>query len=218
MQNKFYKGRFVLGIMAFELPELGYSYDALEPHFDKETMEIHHSKHHQAYIDKLNGIVEGHPELQGKSAEELVKNLESVSEEVRNGVQNHGGGFLNHSFFWQILKKDVEVSGEVVNAINQEFGNMEDFKGQFKDACTTVFGSGWGWLVVDPTSKKLEIIQTKNQDSPLTLGKIPVIGLDVWEHGYYLKYQNKRPAYVDAFFNLINWGKVNEHYLKAISP
>lgn len=202
--------------MAFELPQLSYAYDALEPYFDEETMKIHHTKHHQAYINKLNAIIEQHQELQGKSAEELIKNLDGISEEVREGVRNHGGGYINHSFFWQILKKDVEASGEIATAINDSFGSMDAFKEQFKTACLGVFGSGWAWLVVNPTNHKLEILQTKNQGSPLSEGKVPVLGLDVWEHSYYLKYQNKRGDFVDAFFHVINWEKVNELYTQAL--
>ncbi len=198
--------------MTHTLPELGYEYGALEPHFDAETMKIHHTKHHQAYIDKLNAALEGH-NLDGKSAEDLLKNLNDVPEEIRAAVRNHGGGHANHSFWWPMLKKDTQPSGEILEAINAKFGSLDNFKEEFKKAATTLFGSGWAWLVVN--NGELELVQTHNQDSPLTEGKIPVLGIDVWEHAYYLKYQNKRPDYVDGFFNVVNWEKVNENFLNA---
>ena len=199
--------------MTHTLPELGYEYEALEPHFDAETMKIHHTKHHQTYIDKLNAALEGHDDLQGKSAEELLKDLNSIPEAIRAAVRNHGGGHANHSFWWPMLKKGTQPSGEILEAINSKFGSLDNFKEEFKKAATTLFGSGWAWLVV--ADGELEIMQTHNQDSPLTEGKIPVLGIDVWEHAYYLKYQNKRPDYTDAFFNVINWEKVNENFLNA---
>jgi len=202
--------------MAHELPNLGYEYDSLEPYVDKETMEIHHSKHHKTYIDNLNKALEGHEELQSKDVEELLKSIDSISEEVRTAIRNHGGGHFNHSFFWTVLKKDVKPEGEVLNAINQEFGNYETFVEKFKKAAITQFGSGWAWLVLNPQSRKLEILQTHDQESPISLGKIPLLVVDVWEHAYYIKYQNRRPDYVDAFINVINWEKVNEYYLKAL--
>lgn len=197
------------------LPKLPYDYNALEPHIDAKTMEIHHTKHHQAYINKFNAAVESEPSVKGKSAMELVSNLDTVPENIKGAVRNNGGGHVNHSFFWQILKKDVKPGGEILDAINSAFGSIDDFKSQFSAAAATRFGSGWAWLV--DYNGKLEIMSTANQDSPLSLGKTPLIGIDVWEHAYYLKYQNRRPDYVAAFFNVINWDKVNEYYaaLKA---
>jgi len=203
--------------MAHELPELGYEYDSLEPYIDKETMTIHHSKHHKAYVDNLNKALEKHEELQSKDVEELLKSLDSVSETIRTAVKNHAGGHANHSFFWTVLKKDVKPTGEILNAINKEFGNYETFTERFKQAAVTQFGSGWAWLVLNPSNRNLEIIQTHDQESPISQGKIPLLVVDVWEHAYYIKYQNRRPEYVDAFINVINWEKVNEYYLKAIN-
>ncbi|MEX0932984.1 MAG: superoxide dismutase [Candidatus Pacearchaeota archaeon] len=202
--------------MMFGLPELGYDYDALEPYIDKETMEIHHSKHHQTYIDKLNKALEGHEELQGKSAEELLKELDSISETIRTAVKNNAGGHLNHAFFWTILKKDVPVQGSILEAIKRDFESYENFLEQFKDAAVTQFGSGWAWLVLNPETKKLEIAKTKDHETPITDGKVPLMVVDVWEHAYYLKYQNRRPEYVDAFIKVINWENVNENYNKSI--
>ena len=197
----------------YTLPELGYNYDALEPFIDARTMEIHHKKHHQTYIDKLNKALEKYPKLQNRPVEELIRNLSMIPEDIRTAVQNHGGGHANHSFFWKILKKNVEPSGEILKAINKKFKGIDNFKKLFKDAATTLFGSGWVWLVFN--GKELEIIKTPNQDNPITNRKIPLLGLDVWEHAYYLKYQNRRPEYVDAFFNVINWKQVNDNFLKA---
>ncbi len=202
--------------MVFELQKLLYSYDSLEPYIDKETMEIHYTKHHQSYVDKLNQALEGHEELQGKSAEELLKNLKGVSEEIRIAVKNNAGGHLNHSFFWTILKKDVQPSGEIFEAIKKDFESYENFKEQFKQASVTQFGSGWAWLVLNPQGNKLEILKTRDHENPITENKIPLLVIDVWEHAYYLKYQNRRAEYIDAFFKIINWEKVNENYLKAI--
>lgn len=201
--------------MPYKLPELPYEYDALEPYIDKETMTIHHSKHHQTYVDKLNAALKDHSDLETSNVEELVIKLNSVPSEIRTAIRNHGGGHANHTFFWGILKKDVTLGGEVVDAINSTFGSFENFKEKFSATATTVFGSGWAWLV--DNNGKLEIVGTSNQDSPLTDGKKPLIALDVWEHAYYLKYQNKRPEYVGAFFNLINWEKVNEHFKSKIA-
>lgn len=204
--------------MPHELPSLEYEYDALEPYIDKETMEIHHDKHHKTYVDKLNKALEGHEELQDKPVEELLKNLDSVSEQIRTAVKNNGGGHLNHSMFWTVLKKDVEPSGEILEAINRDFESYEQFLEQFKEAAVTQFASGWAWLVVNPgNGNKLEIAKTKDHETPITDGKIPVLVVDVWEHAYYLKYQNKRPDYVDAFIKVINWEKVNEYYNQAVS-
>jgi len=201
--------------MVFELPELGYAYNSLEPFIDEATMRLHHDKHHAAYVKKLNEALEGHKGLQDKSVEELIKNLNSVPENIRNAVRNHGGGHLNHSFFWKLLKKNTKPSGEILDAIKKNFGGLDEFKEQFKKSALGQFGSGWAWLVLNPASKKLEIMSTSNQDSPLTLGKIPVLCIDVWEHAYYLKYQNMRDSYIDNFFNVINWNQVNKNFLKA---
>ncbi len=198
--------------MAYQLPDLGYSFDALEPHIDARTMEIHHDKHHQAYVNKVNDAVKG-TDWESKSIEDVISNLKQVPENIRTAVRNNGGGHVNHSFFWTILKKDVEFKGPVADAIKKEFGGLDQFKEKFSAAAAGQFGSGWGWLVWN--NGKLEITSTPNQDSPLTDGKTPLVGIDVWEHAYYLKYQNKRPDYIAAFFNVINWEKVNEHFEAA---
>ena len=184
--------------MIHTLPELPYAYDALEPYIDEQTMRIHHTKHHQTYVDKLNAAIDGQDDLQQFSVVELVKQLESVPEKIRTAVRNHGGGHVNHSFFWPLLKKGVSVDGDISEAINSRFGEFPKFKEEFSNAAALLFGSGWTWLVVD--NGKLEIMTTPNQDSPLSQGKIPILGLDVWEHAYYLKYQNRRPEYISAFF------------------
>lgn len=202
--------------MVHELPPLEYSYDSLEPYMDKETMVIHHDKHHKAYVDNLNKAIEGHKELQNKDVEWLLKNLGSVSEKIRTAVKNHGGGHYNHSFFWTVLKKDIQPRGEILKAIVKEFGGFEGFAAQFKNAAVTQFGSGWAWLILNPTTGKIEIMQTHDQESPISSGKIPLLVVDVWEHAYYLKYQNRRADYVDAFMKIINWDEVNENYLNAI--
>ncbi len=201
--------------MAYELPPLEYDYDSLEPYIDKMTMMIHHDKHHAAYVKKLNDALVGHEELQDRPVLELIKNLNSISEEIRTAVRNNGGGHLNHSFFWTILKKNLKLSGEIATAIKKNFGDFEQFKEQFKKAALGQFGSGWAWLVFNPANKKLEIMSTPNQDNPISNGKIPLMCVDVWEHAYYLKYQNKRDEYVDNFFNVINWKKVNDYFLKV---
>ncbi|MDD5163601.1 MAG: superoxide dismutase [Candidatus ainarchaeum sp.] len=197
----------------FELPMLPYAYDSLEPFIDEQTMHIHHDKHHQAYTDKLNSALEKYPKLFEKKPEELLKGLSKLPKEIREQVRNHGGGFVNHSFFWPLLKKDVSFSGEIALAINARFGNFEKFKEDFSKAALGQFGSGWAWLVLN--KGKLEIVSTSNQDSPLSEGKIPLLTIDVWEHAYYLKYQNKRADYVSAFFNVINWEQVNSNFLNA---
>ena len=201
--------------MPFILPSLSYAYNALEPYIDEQTMRIHHTKHHQAYIDKLNAALENAPQLQKKTAEDLVKNLNKLPDTVKTAVRNHGGGHVNHSFFWKILAKDVEPKAEILEAINEKFISLDKFKEQFKEACLTLFGSGWVWLVVNPKTEELEIIKSPNQDNPLSDGKIPVLGIDLWEHSFYLKYQNRKSEYIDAFFNVINWEKVNEFYVGA---
>ena len=199
--------------MPHTLPALPYSYDALEPHFDAQTMTIHHTKHHQTYVDKLNAALTGHPDLEKKSVEELLSNLNAVPENIRTAVRNHGGGHQNHSFWWPMLKKDVAAKGDIIQAIEGKFSSLDKFKEQFSTAATNLFGSGWAWLVV--SGGQIEIMATPNQDNPLSQGKKPVLGIDVWEHAYYLKYQNRRPDYIKAFFNVINWDKVNEYYLAA---
>jgi len=200
--------------MTHTLPKLSYEYNALEPYIDEQTMKLHHGKHHQTYVDKLNAALEGHPDLQNKLVEELIKDLNKVPESIRTAVRNHGGGHLNHSFFWQLLKKDVGFDGDISKAINAKFGSFEKFKEEFTKAAVGVFGSGWAWLVLN--NKQLEIMTTPNQDSPLSVGKIPLLTLDVWEHAYYLKYQNRRPEFIAAFYNIINWQQVEENYKKAM--
>lgn len=199
--------------MLHTLPELGYSFDALEPFIDAKTMEIHHGKHHQGYVDKLNKALEA-TGLEGKPVEELLKDINSLPEDKKQAIINNAGGHANHSFFWPILKKDAKQEGEIIEEIKKKFGSFDEFKEKFKEASATLFGSGWCWLLVNE-NKELEIMTTTNQDSPLSVNKIPVLGIDLWEHAYYLKYQNKRPDYADAFFNVINWSAVNESFLKA---
>lgn len=195
----------------FTLPKLPYEYDALEPYIDEETMRLHHTKHHQTYIDKLNQALEGNNEWADKSIDEIMTNLSSVPQDIQTAVRNHGGGHANHSFFWQILRspqESNEPAGQVAELINQKFGSLSDFQTKFTEAATGVFGSGWAWLVQDKGGE-LNIIKTANQDSPLSLGHKPLLGIDVWEHAYYLKYQNRRAEYVANFFKLINWEEVN---------
>lgn len=201
--------------MKHELPKLPYDYDALEPFIDAQTMQIHHTKHHQTYIDKLNAALEGHADLQKKTAEELVKNLNAIPENIRTAVRNHGGGHANHTFFWPIMQKGGggEAHGNVADAIKSKFSSFENFKTQFSTAAAGLFGSGWAWLVA--SSGQIEIITTPNQDSPLTTGKIPLLGIDVWEHAYYLKYQNKRADYVTAWWNVVNWSQVEKLFKHA---
>lgn len=201
--------------MAYSLPELSYAYDALEPHIDARTMEIHHSKHHQAYITKTNAALEGHDELAGKSIEELVSNLSDVPEAIRGAIRNNGGGHANHSLFWTILCPNGggEPTGELAEAITATFGSFDSLKEQFSNAAATRFGSGWAWLSVD--GGKLIVESTPNQDTPLSEGRTPVLGLDVWEHAYYLNYQNRRPDYVNAFWNVVDWEQVAKRYAAA---
>lgn len=199
--------------MAFELPNLPYEFDALEPYIDKETMEIHYDKHHNTYVTKLNAAIEG-TDLENKSIEEIVANLDSVPSDIQTAVRNNGGGHLNHSLFWQLLTPNSEEKGTVIDKIKEEWGSLDKFKDEFAKKAAGQFGSGWAWLVVDKDGK-LEIVSTPNQDNPITEGKTPILGLDVWEHAYYLKYQNKRPDYIDAFWNVVNWNKVDELYEAA---
>ncbi|AVM24628.1 superoxide dismutase SodA [Bacillus pumilus] len=201
--------------MAFKLPELPYAYDALEPHIDKETMTIHHTKHHNTYVTNLNKAIEGVSALEDQSIEELVASLNSVPENIRTAVRNNGGGHANHSLFWTLLSPNGggAPTGELADAIEKELGGFEKFKSDFAAAAAGRFGSGWAWLVVN--NGKLEITSTPNQDSPLTEGKTPILGLDVWEHAYYLNYQNRRPDYISAFWNVVNWDEVARLYSEA---
>lgn len=200
--------------MTFELPKLNYAYNALEPHIDATTMEIHHSKHHQAYVTNLNAALEQAPEFFEKTIEEVVSNLEQLPESIRTAVRNNGGGHANHAFFWTSLSANGgELHGELKEAIVAKFGSVEAFKEAFETAAKTRFGSGWAWLVV--SNGQLEVVSTPNQDSPLMEGKTPILGLDVWEHAYYLNYQNRRPDYVSAYWNVVDWAKANERFVSA---
>jgi len=196
------------------LPNLPYDYNALEPHIDEQTMRIHHTKHHQAYIDKLNGAVKG-TNFEAMNVDELLKKINDVPESIRMAVRNHGGGHSNHSFFWQIMAPDAggNPSGDVAEAIENTFSSFDKFKEEFQNAGIGRFGSGWAWLVVD--NEKLSIMSTPNQDSPLMEGKHPILGVDVWEHAYYLKYQNKRADYLAAWWNVVNWKHVEEMFKKS---
>ncbi len=202
----------------FTLPSLPYAYGALEPYIDAQTMEIHYTKHHQAYLDKLNAALQGQPELAAMSITDLLKGIKQVPEEIRIAVQNHGGGHANHSLFWSILagQAQSQPEGALGEQIVEAFGNFETFQQKFSDAATTRFGSGWAWLVVT-ADKKLAVYNTPNQDSPLMQGDTPILGLDVWEHAYYLKYQNRRPDYVAAFWSIVNWNEVERLYVAAHS-
>jgi Fe-Mn family superoxide dismutase len=201
--------------VAHSLPNLPYPADALEPYIDKTTMEIHHGRHHKAYVDNLNKALESQPALQSKSIEELLRGFKALPEAVQTAVRNNGGGHANHSMFWEIMgpKAGGEPSGDLKVAIDAAFGNFAEFKNKIKTAATGRFGSGWAWLVFD--GKALQIYSTANQDSPLMEGHAPILGLDVWEHAYYLKYQNKRPDYVDAWWNVVNWKAVAERFAKV---
>lgn len=197
----------------FELPELPYAYDALEPTIDKETMNIHHTKHHNGYVTKLNNALEGHADLQDKSLEELLSNnLSVVPEDIRTAVRRNGGGHANHSLFWTIMSPNGggEPTGDLATQINDTFGGFDQFKEKFEETAKGRFGSGWAWLVVN--NGNLEVIDTLNQDSPIMEGKTPILGLDVWEHAYYLNYQNRRPDYVSAFWNVVNWDEVAKRF------
>lgn len=198
--------------MAFELPKLAYAYDALEPYIDARTMEIHHSKHHNTYVTNLNGFIEKTPELAGKSLEALLGDLNAVPEAVRTGVRNHGGGTHNHNLFWEFMAPNAggAPKGELAKAIDASFTSFDAFKAEFEKAATTRFGSGWAWLVKKGSG--LAVVSTANQDSPLSEGLTPILCIDVWEHAYYLKYQNRRPEYISAFWNVINWDAVAARY------
>lgn len=200
----------------YTLPELPYGYDALEPYFDSRTMEIHHTKHHQTYIDKLNAALKDFPDWAAKDIEAVLRDFENVPEVAKTAIRNHGGGHANHSLFWSILTpQPTESTGPILEAVTKLSGNFETFKEQFATAATNHFGSGWAWLVVNK-DKNLEIISLPNQDSPLMQGKTPILGLDVWEHAYYLQYQNKRPDYITAFWNVLNWSEVNRRFEAAL--
>ncbi len=199
----------------YELPSLPYAFDALEPHIDARTMEIHHDKHHGGYVKKLNGAVEGHAELAAKSVEDLLRGIDQVPESIRTTVRNNGGGHANHSLFWTVMSPDGggEPSGELASAIDSAFGGFSAFKEKLTNAAATRFGSGWGWLVL--SDGKLEVISRPNQDSPFMEGKHPILGVDVWEHAYYLKYQNRRADYLAAWWNTIHWAEVASRYQSA---
>jgi Fe-Mn family superoxide dismutase len=201
--------------MAYSLPELPYTYDALAPHFDAQTMEIHHSKHHQAYINKVNAALEG-TDLADKCIVELLKGISSVPADIQGAVRNNGGGHANHSLFWTILSADGggDPSGDLANAINAAFGSVDAMREQFNNAAATQFGSGWAWLSVN-SDGTLVVESTANQDSPLSSGRTPILGLDVWEHAYYLNYQNRRPDYIAAFWNVVNWVEVTRRFTEA---
>lgn len=201
--------------MAYTLPALPYAYNALEPHIDARTMEIHHTKHHQAYINNVNKALEGHADLAALPVDDLMKKLSSVPEAIRTAVRNNGGGHSNHTLFWTVLAPNAggAPTGAVASAIDGAFGNFDTFKTQFNDAATKRFGSGWAWLSVD--KGKLVVESTANQDTPLSEGRTPILGLDVWEHAYYLNYQNRRPDYITAFWNVVNWAEVNKRLAAA---
>ena len=201
--------------MTYTLPELPYAYDALEPDIDVETMHLHHDKHHNTYVTNLNAAIEKHPELGEKSVEDLISDMNAIPEDIRTAVRNNGGGHANHTFFWEIMAPNAggQPTGAIKEAIDETFGSFDEMKAAFKTAATGRFGSGWAWLVVN--NGKLEITSTPNQDSPLMDGQTPVLGLDVWEHAYYLKYKNVRPDYIEAFWNVVNWDKVNELFAAA---
>jgi superoxide dismutase, Fe-Mn family len=201
--------------LAYEVPPLPYDYAALEPHIDAETMKLHHDKHHQAYVTNLNGAVEKHPDLGKHTAEDLLRNLNSVPEDVRTTVRNNGGGHVNHSMFWTIMQPGGggDPAGKIGEQIRKDFGDFAAFKKQFNETTAKQFGSGWGWVIWE--GGKLAIITTANQDNPLLQGKYPILGNDVWEHAYYLKYQNRRPDYLAAWWNTVNWNEINKRFEQA---
>ncbi|WP_025640407.1 superoxide dismutase [Schnuerera ultunensis] len=201
--------------MAFKLPELKYSYDALEPHIDALTMETHYSKHHKGYVDNLNKALEGHSKFQEMSIEEILKSLDELPEEIRTAVRNNGGGHYNHTLFWEIMSPDGggKPDGKLAKKIDEDLGGFDKFKEELKKAALGQFGSGWAWLVLN--NGKLEIVSTPNQDNPISDGKPPILGIDVWEHAYYLKYKNLRADYIDAWWNVVDWKKVSEIFDKV---
>jgi superoxide dismutase, Fe-Mn family len=201
--------------LAYELPPLPYDYSALEPHIDTETMKLHHDKHHQAYITNLNAAIEKHPDLSKHIPEDLIRNLSNIPEDIRTAVRNNGGGHVNHTMFWAIMKPKGggEPTGAIGEQIKKDFSSFEDFKKQFNETTAKQFGSGWGWLVYE--GNKLKIVTTANQDNPLSNGLYPILGNDVWEHAYYLKYQNRRPEYLAAWWNTVNWDEVNKRFEQA---
>ncbi|MEX1014631.1 MAG: superoxide dismutase [Candidatus Paceibacterota bacterium] len=199
--------------MMFKLPELSYSFDGLEPHIDAKTMEIHYTKHHQGYVNKLNKAIEGYSDLEEEdSIEEILAVSSSIPDDIKTAVINNGGGHYNHSLFWKSMSPDGggEPKDDLAEALKEKFGSFNDFKEEFNNAAGTVFGSGWAWLVFD--EDELKVVKTKNQDNPISDNQKPLLGLDVWEHAYYLKYQNKRPDYIEAFWNVINWNEIEERY------
>ena len=199
--------------MPFTLPDLPYAFDALEPHIDAKTMEIHHDKHHGTYVTRLNAALEKAPGFQNKPIEEILQSLDKIPKEVQSAVRNHGGGHYNHTLFWKMLapRAGGKPSGDLAKAIDKKFGSFDVFKEQFTVAATNLFGSGWAWLVVD-SSGELSVITTPNQDNPISQGLKPIFGIDVWEHAYYLKYQNRRPDYINAFWNVVSWGNIEENW------
>ena len=203
--------------MAYELPPLPYDYNALEPYIDEETMHLHHDKHHQAYVNNLNAALQGQSQFENMSVDDLMRQSNSVPESIRTAVRNNGGGHANHSMYWQIMKPNGggEPTGDLANAINSAFGSFDQFKAAFNDAGAKRFGSGWAWLVIGPDGK-LAVTSTANQDSPLMEGQYPVMGNDVWEHAYYLKYQNRRPEYLAAWWNVLNWDEIAKRYAQGM--
>jgi len=200
--------------MAIILPDLPYAYDALEPYIDEETMHLHHDKHHNTYVNNVNAALAKHPEI-GEDLEQLLSDVETIPADIRQAVINNGGGHLNHALFWELMTPEkTEPSAALAADLEATFGSFEDFKAAFTTAATSRFGSGWAWLVVNPDGK-LEVTSTANQDTPISEGKTPILGIDVWEHAYYVKYRNVRPDYIKAFFSVINWNKVNELYVAA---
>ena len=208
-----------MSMTTFTLPELNYGFDALEPVIDQQTMEIHHGKHHQAYINNLNGALEGQEALSGKTLEELLADIDALPESIQTAVRNNGGGHFNHSFFWETLTAPTEnnvPTGDLASAIDKKFGSFEKFQEEFAKAATTRFGSGWAWLIVNKENE-IEVTSTANQDNPIMEGNTALLGLDVWEHAYYLNYQNRRPEYITNFFKIVNWEVVSAKYAAALT-
>ena len=208
-----------MNMTKFTLPALNYGFDALEPVIDQQTMEIHHGKHHQTYINNLNGALEGHEALSGKTLEELIADIDALPEAIQTAVRNNGGGHFNHSFFWETLTAPTEnnlPTGDLASAIDKKFGSFEKFQEEFAKAATTRFGSGWAWLIVNKDNE-IEVTSTPNQDNPVMEGNTALLGLDVWEHAYYLNYQNRRPEYITNFFKIVNWEVVSSKYAAALT-